>query len=172
MGASMEDTWPFRVGRLARPMRWQMPFVAAALEHDRVVLSAPTGAGKTAAALAPFVVGRARGFADRCLYALPMRALARSLYEEYAPQLAELSLRATLQMGGASTDPDFRGDVVFTTIDQLLSRYLMTPYGGRPANISAGALVGAHIVLDEFHLYPEGEARLTALAMLHHMRGA
>ncbi len=152
-------------------MRWQEPFCRTVLERDRVVLSAPTGAGKTAAALAPFIAGRAHRFADRCLYALPMRALARSLFDEYAPELATLGIKATLQMGGASHDPDYRGEVVFTTIDQLLSRYLNAPYGGRPANISAGALVGAHIVLDEFHLYPEDEARLTAITMLDHLRG-
>jgi CRISPR-associated endonuclease/helicase Cas3 len=164
-------TWPFRSGKLSRPMRWQQPFLTKALERDRIVLSAPTGSGKTAAAIAPFLAGRSGGFADRCLYALPMRTLARSLFEEYAPELEAHGIEATLQMGGGSNDPDYRGDIVFTTIDQLLSRYLNVPYGGRPANISAGALVGAHIVLDEFHLYPEDEARLTAITMLDHLRG-
>ena len=163
--------WPYSAGKLGRAMRWQEPFCRTVLDRDRVVLSAPTGAGKTAAALAPFIAGRAHGFADRCLYALPMRALARSLFDEYAPEIAALGIKTTLQMGGASHDPDYRGEVIFTTIDQLLSRYLNAPYGGRPANISAGALVGAHIVLDEFHLYPEDEARLTAVTMLDHLRG-
>ena len=165
-------TWPFSTGKFARPMAWQVPFLQTVLARDRVVLCAPTGAGKTAAALAPFLEGRTRGFVDRCIYALPMRALARSLFEEYAPVLRDAGVEhTTLQMGGAINDPDFRGEVIFTTIDQLLSRYLMAPYGGRPANISAGALVGSHIVLDEFHLYPDDEARLTAIAMLDHLRG-
>lgn len=167
----VKSLWPYGAGKLGRAMGWQEPFCRTVLENDRVVLSAPTGAGKTAAALAPFVAGRARGFADRCIYVLPMRALARSLFDEYAPELAPLGIKTTLQMGGASHDPDYRGEVIFTTIDQLLSRYLNAPYGGRPANISAGALVGAHIVLDEFHLYPEDEARLTAITMLDHLRG-
>lgn len=164
-------TWPFITGPFCQPMRWQAPFMKTALESGRVVLCAPTGAGKTAASLAPFLAGRSVHRADRCIYALPMRALARSLYEEYAPHLAAAGVKSTtLQMGGANNDPDFRGDVIFTTVDQLLSRYLMAPYGGRPGNISAGALVGAHLILDEFHLYPDDEAKLTAIAMLEHLK--
>jgi len=165
-----EPIWPYRGADLAKPMHWQAPALKAMLRRDRLVLCAPTGAGKTAVALAPVLMQAGGAFVDRCIYALPMRSLARSLYEEYADEVRRLGLTATLQMGGDNADPDFRGHIIFTTIDQLLSRYLMVPYGGRPANIGGGALVGAHIVLDEFHLYPSGEARLTALAMLQHLR--
>lgn len=58
--------------------------------------------------------------------AVPLRQV-RSSDAMATAVLQTLGLQATLQMGGANTDPDLRGDVVFTTIDQPLSRYLMAP---------------------------------------------
>ena len=49
---------------------------------DSVILRVPTGAGKTWAAVAPFVhsLGAGHRQADRLLYALPLRSLASSLH--------------------------------------------------------------------------------------------
>ena len=59
-----------------------------------LVISAPTGAGKTWAVLIPFIYSRIGGqpIADRLLYALPLRSLADSLYRATHDRLCELML--------------------------------------------------------------------------------
>ena len=45
----------------------------------------------------------------------------------------------------------FRSDLIFTTIDQLLSSYVFLPVSlpDRVGNINAGALIGSLVVFDE-----------------------
>lgn len=138
-----------------------------------LILRAPTGSGKTRAALlAPLAAWRTGNpLVDRVIYAVPLRSLAFSLADEAraAVLCLGLDLRVTVQIGGSEEDPLFdRGHIIFTTIDQLLSRYLSIPYslGAGRANMCPGALVGAYIVLDEVHLLDGKRALPTSLVML------
>ena len=139
--------------------------------HD-VLLTAPTGCGKTWATLAPFLHARqvGRPFADRVIYALPLRALAASLKEQVARVMdkLELDVRVTIQTGSQSEDETFEGDIIFTTIDQILSSYLHMPLSlpQRLGNINAGALVGALVVFDEVHLLEPEVAMRTVVHLI------
>ncbi len=159
--------------------------LTAAPAGPGLVISAPTGAGKTWATVMPFVYSRAQGrpIADRLLYALPLRSLADSLYRATHERLCELRLEeqipVRLQTGETGSipgigDPFFaEGRIIFCTIDQLLSSYLGIPFSVSPrmANITAGALVGSLIVFDEYHLLdPDGSFR-TALLLARHLEG-
>ncbi len=151
-----------------------------------LVISAPTGAGKTWATVMPFIYSRTHGrpIADRLLYALPLRSLADSLYRATHDCLCALRLEeqipVRLQTGETGSipgvgDPLFaEGRIIFCTTDQLLSSYLGIPFSVSPrmANINAGALVGSLIVFDEYHLLdPDGSFR-TALLLARHLAGA
>lgn len=175
------------------------PFQARVLAHHingrNVLLQAPTGAGKTRAASAPFL----QNLADNtdylpltCRYAVPMRVLANQFYNSHK-YIAETLDRASgtnlesiyaqfqqrpiqIQTGEQPDDPHFESVLTFCTIDQLLASFLGIPYsvGARRANMNVGAIVGSYLVLDEFHLYPLGRdgkgtygARTTTLQMLH-----
>src|SRR2546429_9976058 len=66
------------------------PFQERVLHHvlngRSVILQAPTGAGKTKAALAPFLQNLAKQgdkLPHTCRYAVPMRVLANQFYREY-----------------------------------------------------------------------------------------
>lgn len=138
-----------------------------------VLLTAPTGCGKTWSTLGPFLHARAVGrpFADRVLYALPLRALASSLKAEAERALGHLGLqvRVTIQTGDQHEDDLFdQGDIIFTTIDQLLSSYLHIPLSlpQRLANINAGTLVGSLVVFDEAHLLEPERALHTLLHLM------
>ncbi len=142
------------------------------LDNHNVVLTAPTGAGKTYAALVPFLWSRQmnKPIADRLIYALPLRTLATSLYKS-TKEICE-NLNITIQTGEQKGDPFFEGDIIFTTIDQLLSGYLNIPVSlpARVSNINAGALIGAMVVFDEFHLLDPGKAMGTAIEMMDRLK--
>lgn len=152
------------------------------LSQDKsTILQAPTGAGKTRAALYPYLHWLAESLRDdalvaplpsTCRYAVPLRVLASQFFREYeesgvkidrllATRLqdtyAQFDQRAVqVQTGEQPDDPQFESALTFCTIDQLLASFLGVPYGLglRRANMNVGAIVGSYLVLDEFHLYP------------------
>jgi CRISPR-associated endonuclease/helicase Cas3 len=155
--------------------------VAKYLRQGRnVILQAPTGCGKTFAALWPFLERWNRNipesFPRQCIYAVPMRVLANQ-FTASAKQLIHGELRlayepdVVIQTGARPEDPRFAGDLIFTTIDQLLSSFLTIPYSlsNRQANLNAGAIIGSYLVFDEFHLFPVDENGDGALATTLHM---
>jgi CRISPR-associated endonuclease/helicase Cas3 len=137
-----------------------------------VVLQAPTGAGKTRAALAPFIETFCDpnrpddAFPRQCLYTTPMRVLASQFYREHrqlASQDAACKLDIRIQTGDRPEDPQLEGDLVFVTVDQLLSSTLGVPYSlpASRANLNVGAVLGSYLVFDEFHLFPTQAVRTT-----------
>ncbi len=157
------------------PFGYQLEVTERLLAGRNVVLAAPTGSGKTLAALHPFARARQDGlaWADRLLYTLPLRTLTSALHEKYGSKLAQAGLKASLQTGLYKGDPAFRGDVCFATIDQVLSAYVGQPIslGEGQANLVGGALIGAYLVFDEFHLLEADRALATALDLAKRLRG-
>lgn len=151
-----------------------------------IVLQAPTGTGKTRAAIFPFLDGwnhEATAFPRQCIYAVPMRVLANQFVAEYSSPTTlndihpGLAINVGIQTGARPDDRKFEADLIFTTIDQVLSSFLTIPYSlsNRQANVNAGAIIGSYLVFDEFHLFPVDEngngALATTLAMLQLLKG-
>ena len=127
--------------------------------------------------------------ADRLLYALPLRTLATTLHSEVLCRMGKCGLLGRvedridhrdysgdvryccLQIGGQQDDRFFQADLTFTTIDQLLSSYLLHPVSLPPRldNMNAGALIGSMVVFDELHLLEPDRALATAIEMLHRL---
>ncbi len=153
------------------PYPFQRHVAALLLSGQSVILQAPTGAGKTFAALLPFFEARQQGldFPRKCIYAVPMRVLANQFAAEEPP----LPLRVAIQTGEHRDDPQFTADITFATIDQVLSSFLLAPYSlpRRLANLNAGAIASSYLVFDEFHLFEPTAMLPTTLEMLRMLRG-
>ncbi len=170
------------------------------MSRRSVILQAPTGSGKTRAALMPFLQNLAlqgNALPLTCRYAVPMRVLANQFFAEHASFAEKIDREAptklverfrrlavsavAVQTGEQPDDPQFEAFLTFCTIDQLLASFLAIPYGMGPnrANLNVAGVAGSYLVLDEFHLYPllgEGlnvfGARTTTLAMLRLLKTA
>jgi CRISPR-associated endonuclease/helicase Cas3 len=146
------------------------------LSGKSVILQAPTGAGKTYAALWPFINALERqveSFPKKCIYAVPMRVLAHQFIKSSPMLLEEKNFpgrkpKITIQTGDQSEDPRYEGDLIFCTIDQFLSSYLTMPFSlsSRLANLNAGAMIGSYLVIDEFHLLDPGSTLPSVLYSL------
>jgi CRISPR-associated endonuclease/helicase Cas3 len=162
------------------PFAYQQRVAATLLRGKNVLLRAPTGAGKTNAALFPFLYARLHGreFADHLIFAFPLVTLAQAQYIEVKDTCRSVApeLRVTIQTGAQREDEFFSGDIIFTTIDQVLSAYIGVPVSlpGKLANVPAAALLGAYVVFDEVHLLEPERALATALdvaaRLVHHSR--
>lgn len=179
-----------------QPRPFQLEVLKLIARGKNVILQAPTGAGKTDAALLPFIQNLEQGghtLPYTCLYATPMRVLSTQFYEKYRTRIANIDkVRGTtlakpyeyikrspisIQTGEQQDDPQFESILTFCTIDQLLASFLGIPYSvdSRRANINVGAVISSYLVLDEFHLYPLVQkqndttcfgARTTTISML------
>jgi len=159
-----------------KPYAFQVRVAEALLEGHNVILRAPTGSGKTEAALAPFILARATNhqtFPLKAMLASPMKTLAKSIHSRAQKLTARLGLDVRLHTGEDQGAPLLEGDVVVTTIDQLISNYAHIPLSmsnGR-ANIGAGAVISSYVVFDEFHLLDPRRAFQTALLMIEQLQG-
>jgi len=150
-----------------------------------VILHAPTGSGKTRAALYPFLAAADPmhelhgNLPNKCIYSVPMRVLAKQFVEEYSETVRGYTrqygfdLKVAIQTGDRSTDPLLASDLIFATIDQTLSSLLLAPYGLRrgQANMNAAAVTASYLVFDEFHLYDPISTLPTTLHMLSMLKG-
>jgi CRISPR-associated endonuclease/helicase Cas3 len=158
-----------------KPYEYQLRVAQALLEGKNVILRAPTGSGKTEAALAPFVIAKETQHATfplKTMLASPMKTLAKSIHARAEKVTKQLGLDVRLHTGEDQGAPLLEGDVVVTTIDQLISNYAHIPLSmsnGR-ANIGAGAVISSYIVFDEFHLLDPKRAFQTALLMIEQLR--
>jgi len=139
-------------------------------KRQSVILQAPTGSGKTWAALHPFIYHKTNSSSDyfprQCIYSVPMRVLANQFESEYRESK---NCSVAIQTGDNPSDPKLmNGDIIFTTIDQTLSNALGVPYAlsQSQANLNAGAIFSSYLIFDEFHLFPKDGALETTLQIL------
>jgi CRISPR-associated endonuclease/helicase Cas3 len=144
-----------------------------------VILQAPTGAGKTRAALYPFLKAweYEEDFPRKCIYSVPLRVLADQFEETYSKNVANFGFQrqmtVKIQTGARPDDPKLEGNLIFTTVDQTLSNFLNIPYAlslGQ-GNLNAGAVASSYLVFDELHLFDPQTMLPTVLHLLKMARG-
>ena len=164
------------------PYHFQKIVEGRILSGQDVILQAPTGTGKTRAAMRPALKGFERNplhYPQQLCYGVPMRVLASSFVNEFNKtarnnrKWLDHNWKPRIQTGERPDDPKFEGQLTFATVDQILASFLNIPFGIPKTmdNINAGAFIGSYLVFDEFHLYPTQQMMLTVLAMLKMLKG-
>lgn len=156
------------------PYQYQEKVNELLLSGKNVILTVPTGAGKTWASVMPFLFAKHTGkksFPQKMIFSLPLRTLANSIHSDVDKTLEDkeafLNI-SSIQTGEYKNDPHFEKDIIFSTIDQTLSSFLCFPLSlsKRQANINAGALIGSYLVFDEFHLLDPKLSMATTIGTL------
>ena len=163
------------------PFPFQESTAQTLLSGRSVILQAPTGAGKTAAALLPFIHAlrdpSRQLFPAKCIYSVPMRVLADQFVSACRDQVRRSGwqdrLAVAIQTGEHPDDRQFEADLTFATIDQTLSSFILMPCSQprKKANLNAGAIASAYLVFDEFHLFEAASTLPTTLEMLRMLKG-
>ena len=156
------------------PYKYQNKVADLLLSGKNVILSVPTGAGKTWASVIPFLYAKQNNrtdFPQKMIYSLPLRTLANSIYSdvnEVINKNTNFDGLTSIHTGEYKNDEHFENDIIFSTIDQTLSNFLCFPLSlsKRQANINAGSLIGSYLVFDEFHLLDPKLSMSTSLGML------
>mgnify|MGYP001765849759 CR=1 FL=1 len=156
------------------PYQYQLKVAEHIFGGKNVILTVPTGAGKTWASILPFLYiqkTKKIEFPQKMIYSLPLRTLANSIYSDVTKVLNEKEInvgKSSIHTGEYKNDEHFENDIIFSTIDQTLSNFLCFPLSlsKRQANINAGALVGSYLVFDEFHLLDPKLSMATTIGML------
>jgi CRISPR-associated endonuclease/helicase Cas3 len=162
-----------------KPYPFQRRVTELLLNRQNVILQAPTGAGKTRAAILPFLeaIENQRDFPSKCLYTVPRRVLANQFVQEYKHRIIKVGrddrVRVAIQTGEHAEDQELAATLTFATIDQVLSSFLLSPYSlpRRLSNLNAGAVLASYLVFDEFHLFDPVSTLPTTLEMLRMLRG-
>jgi CRISPR-associated endonuclease/helicase Cas3 len=161
------------------PYDYQLKVSELLLSGNNVILTVPTGAGKTWASIVPFLYAQHAqliDFPQKMIYSLPLRTLVNSIYSDVTKVLKENTVieegKASIQTGESQNDERFESDIIFSTIDQTLSNFLCFPLSlsKRQANINAGTLVGSYLVFDEFHLLDPKLSMATTIGMLRTLK--
>lgn len=161
------------------PYPFQRRVAELLLGGRNVILQAPTGSGKTHAAMLPFLnaLEYQRDFPTKCIYSVPMRVLANQFVKDYSAIIQRAGrkgkIEVAIQTGERAENRDLSANLIFATIDQTLSSFLLSPYSLplRRANLNAGAVVGSYLIFDEFHLFDPDSTLPTTLHMLQMLKG-
>ncbi|MDD2345724.1 MAG: CRISPR-associated helicase Cas3', partial [Bacteroidales bacterium] len=162
------------------PYQYQIKAAELLLSGKNIIISVPTGAGKTWASVMPYLYAKqneSNDFPQKMIYSLPLRTLANSIYSDVEKTFnkkniqllyPKLSKLISIQTGEYSDDPYFEKEIIFSTIDQTLSNFLCfpLPLSQRQANINAGSLIGSYLVFDEFHLLDPNLSMATSIGMI------
>jgi CRISPR-associated endonuclease/helicase Cas3 len=132
-----------------------------------VLVVAPTGLGKTRAALQPFTQSQRNNglLGTRLIYTLPLRALARGVEDE----CRSLGLCPVIHHGDEPESEFFSERLVVTTIDQYLTAFAGAPlsWASHLSHAAAGAVLTSYSVFDEVHFLSPQKGLQLLFALLY-----
>lgn len=134
---------------------------------ESILIIAPTGLGKTRAALQPFVNSRTQCglLGTRLIYTLPLRALSRGVEDE----CKSLGVIPVIHHGDEPESEYFSERAIITTIDQCLTAFAGAPlsWASHLSHAAAGAVLTSYSIFDEVHLLSPQRGLQLLFALLY-----
>jgi len=121
------------------------------MKGNSTVVIAPTGLGKTLAAIMPFKeVSGSTKLRSRIIYTLPIRALAKGVQEEFE----NFDIKAIVHHGDEPESKWFTERAIITTMDQYFTAFAgaSLSWSSATSHAAAGAALASYTVFDEIHL--------------------
>ncbi len=133
--------------------KFQIESEKALLNNKSVLIVAPTGLGKTRAAILPFIHGLNENplLGTRLMYSLPLRALIGGVQKE----LSEIgNIMPTIHHGDEPESQFFSERAIITTVDQYFTAFAGAPlsWARHHSHSAAAASLLNYSVFDEVHL--------------------
>ena len=119
---------------------------------ESLLIVAPTGIGKTRAALKPFMNESNRLLNTRLIYALPLRSLAQGVIGEI--EALNPVFQPVVHHGDEPESIIFSESAIVTTVDQYFTAFVGAPlsWASHMSHAAAGATLTSYSVFDEVHL--------------------
>lgn len=140
---------------------WEAILACSKGDGPPVLIEAPTAAGKTEAAITPYLAQHCCSeypISRRLVYVLPSRSLVEAQarrIRDYGEKLG-LSLSVRVDHGAAGPLPMFFGGIVVTTWDSFLYGLVGQRTLPRRFTIPAGNIATSMVVFDEVQMYQDG----------------
>lgn len=126
-----------------------------------VVIKAPTAAGKTEAAIAPYFTGVKESSYpfSKLIYVLPTRALSNAQQKrlkEVAEKLG-LKLKVVVDHGSAYHKPMLNGDIVVCTLDAFVYGFAAQRTFVKRLHYPMGSIASSLVIFDEVQMFQDEE---------------
>jgi CRISPR-associated endonuclease/helicase Cas3 len=123
-------------------------------EGKSILIIAPTGMGKTRAALKPFIIENTFNplLTTRLIYTLPLRSLAQGVIDEF--RMFHTDFQPIIHHGDEPESMVFSEQAIVTTVDQYFTAFAGAPlsWASHMSHAAAGAILTSYSVFDEVHL--------------------
>lgn len=153
-----------------KPYDFQIESIESLSEGKSLILTAPTGSGKSEVALVPFILSKNDELPSQMVYSLPTRTLIENLSHRTLRYAAFKNQSVAIHHGKRVESSLFEEDIIVTTIDQTVGAYVCTPLSAplRRGNIFAGGVASAFLVFDEIHTFDPHRGLQTAITLIEH----
>ncbi|MEM4258788.1 MAG: CRISPR-associated helicase Cas3' [Candidatus Thermoplasmatota archaeon] len=153
-----------------QPYDFQKECLESIVAGNSIVITAPTGSGKSEIALVPFILSKNDKLPSQMVYSLPTRTLIENLSDRALKYAAFKNQSVAVHHGKRVESLLFDEDIIVTTIDQTVGAYICTPLNApiRRGNIFAGGVSSAFLVFDEIHTFDPNRGLQTAITLIDH----
>ena len=152
------------------PYDFQLEAIKALSKGKSIILTAPTGSGKTEIPVISFLIKKNETLPSQMIYSLPTRTLIENLSTRIQRYALFKGFSTAFHHGKRIESEFFNEDLILTTIDQTVGAYVCVPLSApiKRGNIFAGGVSSAFLVFDEIHTFDPKRGLQISITLIEH----